>query len=221
MQTRYYDPEIGRFISQDSIEYADPETINGLNLYAYCGNNPVMAIDPNGCSWSSFWNGVGNWFKSAGNSIKNFFVDGVYGGVIKPATDWVVDVAASAVSNFFTGTIPNFFVNTVYNGGLKPAWNAVANLFANTIPDFFANTVWNDWIVDKVWNKGLVVAWNWISDIDNLLWLLGAIATVVGAAITIVGAVITLPVWATAIGVGAAVVGVGVLIWQSIRFFGG
>ena len=32
LQTRYYDPEIGRFISQDSIDYADPETINGLNI---------------------------------------------------------------------------------------------------------------------------------------------------------------------------------------------
>ncbi len=48
LQTRYYDPELGRFISQDSIEYAAPETINGLNLYAYCANNPVMNIDPTG-----------------------------------------------------------------------------------------------------------------------------------------------------------------------------
>mgnify|MGYP001086981244 CR=1 FL=1 len=48
LQTRYYDPELGRFISQDSIEYAAPETINGLNLYAYCGNNPVMYVDPTG-----------------------------------------------------------------------------------------------------------------------------------------------------------------------------
>ena len=48
LQTRYYDPELGRFISQDSIDYADPETINGLNLYAYCLNNPIMAIDPDG-----------------------------------------------------------------------------------------------------------------------------------------------------------------------------
>ena len=48
LQTRYYDPELGRFISQDSIEYADPETVNGINLYAYCGNNPVMNIDPTG-----------------------------------------------------------------------------------------------------------------------------------------------------------------------------
>ena len=48
LQTRYYDPEVGRFITIDSVEYLDPESINGLNLYAYCGNNPVMFTDPNG-----------------------------------------------------------------------------------------------------------------------------------------------------------------------------
>ncbi len=53
LQTRYYDPELGRFISADSIEYLDPETLGGLNLYAYCGNNPVMGIDPEGNVW---WN---------------------------------------------------------------------------------------------------------------------------------------------------------------------
>ena len=51
LQTRYYDPETGRFISADSIDYLDPETLGGLNLYAYCGNNPVTAIDPNGTAW--------------------------------------------------------------------------------------------------------------------------------------------------------------------------
>ena len=55
--TRYYDPVVGRFISQDSFEYADPDTINGLNLYAYCANNPVMNVDPTGkWSWRGFWN---------------------------------------------------------------------------------------------------------------------------------------------------------------------
>ncbi len=52
LQTRYYDPELGRFISQDNIDYADPETINGLNLYAYCANNPIMNVDPTG---EFFW----------------------------------------------------------------------------------------------------------------------------------------------------------------------
>ncbi len=46
--SRYYDPEIGRFISPDSLDYLEPDTINGLNLYCYCGNNPVMYIDSDG-----------------------------------------------------------------------------------------------------------------------------------------------------------------------------
>lgn len=46
--TRYYDPKIGRFINADSTEYLDHETLGGLNLYAYCNNNPVMGFDPNG-----------------------------------------------------------------------------------------------------------------------------------------------------------------------------
>ena len=41
LQTRYYDPEVGRFISPDSVEYATPETVDGLNLYVYGGNNPI------------------------------------------------------------------------------------------------------------------------------------------------------------------------------------
>ena len=48
LQTRYYDPEVGRFLNRDSVQYADPETINGLNLYAYCLNNPVEYADPTG-----------------------------------------------------------------------------------------------------------------------------------------------------------------------------
>ena len=69
--SRYYDPETGRFISADSIEYLDPETLGGLNLYAYCANNPVMLTDPVGTSWKSFWKKVGNGFKKVGNWIND------------------------------------------------------------------------------------------------------------------------------------------------------
>ena len=48
LKSRYYDPETGRFITIDDVSYLAPDTINGLNLYAYCGNNPVMNVDPNG-----------------------------------------------------------------------------------------------------------------------------------------------------------------------------
>ena len=48
LQTRYYDPQAGRFLSPDSVDYIAPDLIGGLNLYAYCNNNPVMYSDPEG-----------------------------------------------------------------------------------------------------------------------------------------------------------------------------
>ena len=48
LKSRYYSPELGRFISPDRIEYLEPKKVAGLNLYAYCNNNPIMYIDPNG-----------------------------------------------------------------------------------------------------------------------------------------------------------------------------
>jgi len=45
--TRYYNPEIGRFINADG--QLNPGTgLIGLNLFAYCNNNPVNMADPDG-----------------------------------------------------------------------------------------------------------------------------------------------------------------------------
>ena len=34
LRNRYYDPELGRFLTEDPAQ-------DGLNWYVYCGNNPV------------------------------------------------------------------------------------------------------------------------------------------------------------------------------------
>ena len=47
LQSRYYDPEIGRFLNADS--YASTgQGILGNNMFAYCQNNPIVYVDPFG-----------------------------------------------------------------------------------------------------------------------------------------------------------------------------
>ena len=55
LQSRYYDPQVGRFINADSINYIDAKNFSGLNLYAYCYNNPIMFYDNTGCKASWLW----------------------------------------------------------------------------------------------------------------------------------------------------------------------
>lgn len=101
-------PEVGRFITIDDISYIDPEALNRLNLYAYCGNNPVMRVDPTGhfagviaqafvsfgvyigCAISSLWdesirsdmNAIGwNPFNSDPSLLKNMNKVSFYNGV--------------------------------------------------------------------------------------------------------------------------------------------
>ena len=47
LQSRYYNPAWGRFLNEDGVIYSQAGLI-GYNMYAYCGNNPVMGYDPSG-----------------------------------------------------------------------------------------------------------------------------------------------------------------------------
>lgn len=54
LQSRYYNPTWGRFINADNYINANGDLL-GFNMFAYCGNNPVMGYDPTG-EWN--WGGV-------------------------------------------------------------------------------------------------------------------------------------------------------------------
>jgi len=49
-RARYYNPYIGRFLQTDPIGYGD-----GINWYAYCGNNPLAYTDPSGLVVVAFY----------------------------------------------------------------------------------------------------------------------------------------------------------------------
>ena len=55
VSSRYYDPEIGRFISADTTNVltATPMGLTDKNLYAYCDNNPVVRVDRGGQFWET------------------------------------------------------------------------------------------------------------------------------------------------------------------------
>ena len=47
LQSRYYDPEIGRFISSDVL-VSTGQGLLGNNMFAYCNNNPINFVDVHG-----------------------------------------------------------------------------------------------------------------------------------------------------------------------------
>ena len=48
LQSRYYDPELGRFINADSYASTDATGLLSANMFAYCENDPVNRSDPSG-----------------------------------------------------------------------------------------------------------------------------------------------------------------------------
>ncbi len=104
MRARYYDPIAGRFISQDPLGFNGGD----WNLYAYTGNNPIMAVDPMG----EYWLKTDGWlFRNTGwadnkNVLKTFKGIGIASSYILNKTGYgyipVIINALSYLNTFIT-----------------------------------------------------------------------------------------------------------------------
>ena len=132
LKSRYYDPEMGRFISSDSPSVPtispDSATLN-KNLFSYCDNNPVNKVDSDGLFACAIICGlvsgcVNGFFSYAdgygfGAGFKAGFVSGAISGVfldflLNPATLLTIPLFAGAAFAFLGGVVGSIAGDAVY-----------------------------------------------------------------------------------------------------------
>lgn len=65
MRARYYDPQVGRFISEDPLGFDGGD----LNLYAYVGNGPLAWVDPSGLCGLTLSKANKHWREGGGETL--------------------------------------------------------------------------------------------------------------------------------------------------------
>ena len=100
LQSRYYDPTVGRFINADDTDYLGANKISlGYNLFTYCENEPILKIDYEGYAprykgivgfglqiaitadvlWcQGFWGMEVVWYPKCNNNFRNGIIPWIY-----------------------------------------------------------------------------------------------------------------------------------------------
>ena len=96
LQSRYYDPENHRFINADVYTSTDSSDAIACNMFAYCGNNPVMRIDIDGRFF--------NWITGAVGAVVGAAVGAISAAVTGgDAKDILIATVSNALAGFVTG----------------------------------------------------------------------------------------------------------------------
>ena len=113
LQSRYYNPEWGRFLNADSCLYS---SMLGFNMFVYCDNNPVNYIDPYGDDATA----VLEWWMAIGGAIS--LVDGPL-----PVIDIIVIGGAAIIYACNYDEINNYVQSTT-----DGIWNAAEEVPSST-----------------------------------------------------------------------------------------
>jgi len=96
LQSRYYDPEVGRFINADNYP-STGQGLTGNNMFAYCGNNPVAREDDGG----EFWNIVAG----AIVGVASQFISGVVSNALEGKTGADLFKNTGTVGDYVTAAL--------------------------------------------------------------------------------------------------------------------
>lgn len=131
VSSRYYNPRIGRFINTDDVDLLG---INGdfasLNLFAYCGNNPVSREDTNRECWISVGiMAVGGLIGAAISAVSSAVTQKALTGTV----NWK-SVGVAAATGFVSGAIaasPLGLAGQVIAGGVTGGLSYAADCLVN------------------------------------------------------------------------------------------
>ena len=101
LNSRYYDPQVGRFLNADGL-VSTGQGLLGSNMFAYCGNNPVMFSDSSGLAQVGILERNKNMASAGGEML--FLIPaaigilGALGDELSSAWDSLSDTVADATS---------------------------------------------------------------------------------------------------------------------------
>ena len=110
---RTYDSKLGRFTQVDPIglEASNLESPQTLNLYQYCGNDPINNTDPDGL----FWGAIGRFFSAIGRAINK---------ILGHIAVQIAIIALAAVVTLGTSLIP--MLSVLMPTFVVPTWFTIA-----------------------------------------------------------------------------------------------
>jgi len=125
MRARYYDPGVGRFISEDPIGFAG----GSANLFSYAANNPIIHVDPSG-KFSD---------EDIFQELANIFT-GAVGGYHRGGWQETVRAGAGASAflnwEFAIGGLPGAKFAEGFDSGATRDWQTVSLTLADTASEF-------------------------------------------------------------------------------------
>ena len=112
-RARYYDPTVGRFLSEDPIQFD-----GGINFYAYTANDPVGLVDPSGLT--------------PGQDSKGYFPPANLNDPQMPDTNWPYPSSGKFFGvNMQCVSLTRHFINGL---PCTDCWRAGPKVIGNTIP---------------------------------------------------------------------------------------
>lgn len=133
LQTRYYDPEVCRFISAD-VYMSTGQGIVGNNMFAYCLNNPITFCDDQGNLAILLSMLAGAVIGAAVSFIANGISNVANGGNF--CDNWGVAVISGAVSGALAGTGLPVLAQTIGNAAISAGVNIYTQLTTKPKEEF-------------------------------------------------------------------------------------